>query len=146
MGMKREFQTIDDVTTIISSQKKLGEMTIKKGLIFGGGELSKLDKTFIVSKGKFNAHGKSLREAIDDCNFKFLQESQDASQLIASIKKSGRVTKNDYRLLTGACKQGTERFLSWNGIEVDSLPISEVIDLTRNQYGGDRFSQLMGEY
>ena len=48
-----------------------------------------------------------------------------------------------YRIITGACQQGTQSFLDSLGDKLkDSYTIQEVIELTKDQYGGKRFAEF----
>ena len=55
------------------------------------------------------------------------------------------MTANDYRLITGACRYGTERFLTEKGYAwADEKTIEEVLKITEGQYGHERFREVMG--
>ena len=48
-----------------------------------------------------------------------------------------------YRVLTGACSFGVQDFLERKVKEPkDKYTIAEIIDLTRGEYGGDRFESF----
>ena len=50
------------------------------------------------------------------------------------------MTPNDYRLITGACRQGTEtNNLTWE----DKMEISRVCELVKTEYGGSEFIEAM---
>jgi hypothetical protein len=124
---------------LITSEKNLNEFKIYKGFFFRGGDLKVL--YYIAEKDGYFAHGSSMKEAIEDCNFKYLQEHLDKDDLIKQIKEKGSVTIQDYRLLTGACQLGVNKFLSEKGITGDSLTIDQVIELTKGAYGGNVFRE-----
>ena len=93
-------------------------------------------------KGK--THSKKNQEAIKDVTFKHRQATMDLSEVVSEIKTKGSVTRADYRLLTGACRSGIERFLEDNGLaDTKSMPIKDVLKLTEDAYGGSRFAELM---
>ena len=127
---------IDGIISKIVSTKKKGDFTIhidSKGV-------------FIVQKGKFNSHGKDLKTAIDDCNFKFIQENfteEEKSKIVNNIKDSKIVTKNDYRLLTGACSEGVDIFKRDNAIDTDSINLDELKKILGNSYGSSEFLELL---
>ena len=140
-GKLLEFKHIDGYTMIIESTKKSGDFTIMKSRYFKGGEISDMPKCWIASRGDYFAHGKTMKQAIEDVNFKYLQATLDVTELVESIKKSKVVTKNDYRLLTGACSMGCDEFMKEHGIK-DSVPLDDCKKLVRNAYGGERFNEL----
>ena len=71
-------------------------------------------------------------------------KSKDVSEHINRVKSQGYVTPNDYRLITGACRQGTERFLTANNLTwEDKMDISRVCELVKTEYGGSKFIKAM---
>ena len=99
---------------------------------------------YVAEKDGITAHGETVKQAIKDVEFKYLQ-SQDVQEHIKRVKEQGYITPNDYRLLTGACQYGTNKWLEENGFTwEDSKPIDEVIELTKGQYGHERLVKLLG--
>ena len=92
------------------------------------------------------AHGTSIKSAIHDLEFKLL-ENHNITEHIVRIKSQGYVTPMDYRLITRACETGTEEFLkrkhlSWD----DRRTIEEIIELTKDEYGHETFTEVMKKY
>lgn len=58
------------------------------------------------------------------------------------VKSSGVVSKNDYRLLTGACGHGCDVFMNEHGIKDQTVPLADAKRLVVGAYGGDRFNRL----
>jgi hypothetical protein len=143
-GKNRTFKVIDGYTMLIESFKRRGEVTISKARYFGGGPIEKLKQCFIAELGGHSAHGKTAQEAVRDLNFKVLQETADLSEIVQQVKSSGKVTVDQYRLLTGACAAGVKHFLESKGISPDteSLPLKEVIAMTQGAYGGEKMKEL----
>jgi virulence-associated protein VapD len=142
---KIELKTIDGDTMLIESKKQKDDYIIMKCRYFGGGDLDKLKKCFVVESGEYYSHGETIKQAIEDVTFKKLSQNFDLNELIADIKERGNITINDYRLITGACKAGVNHFLESNGLQdKENLPIDKVIDLTRGSYGHDRFVEVLG--
>jgi hypothetical protein len=127
---------------IIDSKKERGGYTIYKARYFQGGKYEDMKQCSIAQKGKYFAHGSSLKKAIEDVGFKFLQENLNVDELVESIKEKGVVTIKDYRLLTGACRAGVEYFLEAKDIKDDSLPLEDVLNLVEGAYGGEEFREL----
>jgi hypothetical protein len=47
-----------------------------------------------------------------------------------------------YRIITGACRQGSEQFVNSLGKLNEHYTIREAIELTRGQYGATNFEQF----
>ena len=92
------------------------------------------------------SHAKDLRTAIEDCNFKVIQSNftdDDKRKIIDRIKDSNIVTKNDYRLLTGACSEGVEIFKRENGIKENEISLDDLRPILNGNYGADTFIELI---
>ena len=91
---------------------------------------------------KLSAHGRKLKEAIEDLTFKKLRNT-DTSKIIEEIKKTGKVTRLQYRAITGACRAGTEAFCNRNNIKEEQEEISleelEKILIPGKDYGAEEF-------
>ena len=134
---------IDGDCMVIKSSKNLDDYIICKTYYFDDYKNENLDIIYIAEKDGFTAHGKTLKQAIADVSFKILQD-KDVSEHIMRVKSQGFVTPNDYRLITGACRQGTERFLTANNLTWDDkMEISKVCELVQNQYDGSKFIEAM---
>ena len=106
---------------------------------------------YIAQKGKFTAHGKTVKKAIVDLEFKIVAEKLKNEP----IDKDTELTVKYYRLLTGACDQGIRQWMQQNEIPfkivdketvetkpikaVDLLPILE----KTNAYGLDKVKSLI---
>ena len=128
------------------SMKVLKEKTIKGFKIYicdylGMNEIDNKE-CFVAEKGRFTAHGKDVKSAIEDVNFKFMQEELDVSSLVSEIKERGVISVNEYRLLTGACLTGCNNFLESKGITKRELTIKEALDLTNGSYGSEKLIEL----
>ena len=139
------FETVDGYTMIIVSTKLKDGFEISSAKYFGGGAVGELKKCFLAKKDNYTSHGKTIKQAVEDVNFKFMQATLNVDELVAEIKAKQTVSIAEYRLLTGACQSGTEHFLTTNKIaftEIDSLPLDQVISMTKGAYGGDRIGEL----
>jgi hypothetical protein len=96
---------------------------------------------FVAQKGKFTAHGETVKKAIQDLEFKIISEKLKKEP----IKKDTMITMQYYRLITGACESGCRDWINMNEIKkekiktIDLLPILE----KTNAYGLERFKQLI---
>ncbi len=123
----------------ILSKKSKGEFTIYDCKYF---ESQKVVK--VAEKCGYFAHGETIKEAIEDVNFKYLQETIDLDNYVSDIKEKGYLTVVDYRLLTGACSDGCREFLNAKSIKVEKMPIKEALKLTSGAYGGEKLRELLG--
>lgn len=124
----------DGIISTIVSTKTSGDYTIHLD-----------DRGFYIAmKGKWSAHAETAKEAISECVFKEENESLDKSEIIDRIKSKGTVNWLDYRLLTGACRAMTLKFLEERELPEDvEVSISEAINLTAGRYGSEQFKAML---
>jgi hypothetical protein len=140
-GKERVLRHIDGFTMLITSTRNQGDMTISNARYFGGGDIDKLKKCFVVQSGNFSAHGDTLKSAIEDVQYK-LQEQAGKSEAIDRIKTSKIVTVNDFRIITGACREGMRHHLAQRNInmdEVESLTLDDAIKAMSGSSFGEQF-------
>lgn len=122
----------DNILTLINKIRKVDKYTIYYG---------KIKNQNVVYDGVNYAHCYKIRNGISDLHFKAIQDR--GSDQYKNLTLDSVVKKEDaivmYLVITGACQQGTQHFL-------DSLPelkeeykISEIIELTKGQYGYETF-------
>ena len=99
---------------------------------------------YCVEEKGLSAHGRNLKEAIEDLTLKKLKDT-DVSEIVKEIKRTGKVTKAQYRAITGACRLGTESFCRKHHIEdLDEISPEELRKiLTPDNYGAKRFWRLI---
>ena len=122
----------DGILTLVKSTKKIGDYTFYIGKIKGRN---------VISDGEYYAHCNSPRDGIQDLIFKRAKErgtSQFKNLTLDSELSAGEMIQM-YRIITGACRQGTERFVSSLGKLKDKYTVREAIELTRGQYGAEVF-------
>ena len=122
----------DGILTHVSREKKIGEYTYYIGKIKGRN---------VVFDGTNYAHCKTFSDGVLELSFKAAQdrgeEQYSALTVDSVVSKDEAITM--YRIITGACKAGTEQFIG-NLAEVKpEYKIAEIIDMTRNAYGGETF-------
>ena len=146
MIINKEFvpvQEVDGDIMVILNKRKVGDYEVFKTQYHNHYKERNDIVQYVAQKGNLTAHGKSIKEAISDVQFKYLQ-SQDVQEHIKRVKEQGYITPNDYRLLTGACRYGTNKWLEENGFTwEDNKSIDEVIELTKGQYGHERLVELL---
>ncbi len=95
---------------------------------------------YIVTGEKFNAHGKTIKEAKSDLRFKELK--QDPSEF-KKYDLDSVLTKEEmilcYRVITGACQFGVQDFISRKCPNVEKISIKKVLKLTEGEYGHQKF-------
>ena len=100
---------------------------------------------YCVVEDDLSAHGKTLRQAMEDLTFKKLEDA-DVSDIVAEIKKTDKVTRMQYRAITGACQFGTEQFCKQHNIEdLEEIELSELRKILINDYGAEKFWKLIDE-
>jgi hypothetical protein len=101
------------------------------------------EKTFYVvtdGNGKY-AHGDTIQEAKSDLKFKIADRDTTRFQ---SLTTSSTLKLEDmiecYRLITGACALGVKDFIQRKVAKPKKkYTIKEIIELTNNEYGHDKF-------
>ena len=106
-------------------------------------EKDQVETMYIATEGEISAHGYTVREAIEDLTYKKL-DNVDSGEIIAEIKRTGKVTRSQYRALTGACSFGTNKFCEEHNIQdLEEIEISELRKILINDYGAERFWSLI---
>ena len=136
---------VDGDIMVLLSEKNTGELTIYKTQYLDDYMNGKTATQYVAEQNNITAHGETVKKAVADLEFKIMQ-TKDVSEHVKRVKESGYITPRDYRLLTGACESGTNRWLNENGFTWDDKKtIAEVIELTRGAYGHERLVELLGE-
>lgn len=131
----------DGILTHVKSRQKINGYIFYRGKIKGKN---------VVSDGKYFAHCDKMRDGVADILFK-KAEDRGADQykgLPLDTVVSLEEAKTMYRIITGACRQGTEAFaesLKQQGKLQSEYTIKEMIDVTKGQYNSERFSEFFVE-
>ena len=108
--------------------------------------IGKIPGRNVLSDGTYYVHCGSIRDGIRDLAFK-RAKNRGADQF-RDIGLDDVIPTDDmvamYRVITGACQQGTEHFLQSLGRLKESYTVREAIALTEGQYGADRFREFFG--
>mgnify|MGYP000148997703 CR=1 FL=1 len=152
-GLTDEYQThrgeiirlkyVDGQTMLILSERVTGEYIVFHAAYFGGGDLDKLKRCYVAQLGEFYAHGATVEKAMRDVRFKSMEREFDQDELVAEIKARGTVLIEDFRLVTGACEEGTRHGMEQAGLDpkADELPLDVVLGAAFGSYG-ERFKAL----
>ncbi len=146
-------QTFDGYFFEITSEKSTKGIKIYVGYNFDeckGGKVIKKEG-FVASKEGFNAHGETVKKAINDLQFKIVAEKLKKDP----INKDTKLTVKYYRLLTGACDFGCRSWMEANKIpyeivdgqtvEKKAIKASELLPILKktNAYGLNKFESLL---
>ena len=98
---------------------------------------------YCVVDNELSAHGKTLKQAIEDLNFKRLK-NVNVDEIVKDIKETKKVTRSQYRAITGACSFGTNKFCEKHGIqELEEIDLEELRKILVNDYGAKKFWNLI---
>jgi hypothetical protein len=98
---------------------------------------------YVVTDGTNLAHGETLKQAKEALKYKI--SKRDLSEFENLTTKSVLSYKEAlvcYRSITGACESGINSWLKSQGIDEKDYKIFEMINLTKNAYGGDIFANF----
>lgn len=120
---------------------------VKRKLIAGGYTYfeGKIPGRNVIFDGTNYAHCETRRQGLADLRFK-AAANRGAEQykdlpLDHELPLDEMVTM--YRVITGACRQGSQAFVDSLGDKLkDRYTIREAVELTRGQYGGNRFAKF----
>ena len=128
----------DDIKTIKVSEKKKNGFTIIKGLSFNDYKKT----VYVVKDDKFSAHGRTLKEAMNDYQYKKLRD-EEVEKVVEKVKKSGKINKAQYRAITGACQYGIDKFCEEHNITAEEISLEELRPILVNDYGAEKFWRLI---
>ena len=139
-GLK--WKSVDRNLFIIELTKPKGDIIIYKGYNVIGvkDNVIQREDCYVAESGKFYAHGKSMKKAVEDLQFKLISEKLKNEP----INKDTVIDIKYYRLVTGACEFGVKSFIESNGLKesykaCDLLPILE----SNHAYGVEKFKPLL---
>ena len=128
----------DKILTHVKKQKKVDKYTVFVG---------KIPHNNVIFDGVNYAHCDKLRDGIADLLFKAATdrgaEQYKGLSLDTEITVSEAVTM--YRVITGACRAGSEAFVNSLGELKEKYTIREAIELTKGQYNAESFTAFFDE-
>ncbi len=128
----------DNILTHVKREKKIGDYTYYVGKIPGRD---------VIFDGTNYAHCGSFREGVAELAFKAAEdrgaEQYKGIDMDKPIPTEEAITM--YRIITGACQQGTKAFVDSLGEVKDAYTVREIVELTRNAYRGDVFRRFFEE-
>ena len=128
----------DGILTHIKRIKQVGAYTLYIGKIPGKN---------VVSDGTYNAHCKELRDGIADLAFKAAADrgADQYKGLSLDTELTVEEAVTMYRIITGACRQGSASFVESLGELKEKYTVRECIQITRGQYNAQKFAEFFGE-
>ena len=137
-------QDIDGYSTVTGGWKRTGDVEVCRARYLAGCDVSEMAQCYVAKQGNIYAHGDTIKDAVCDLKFKII-EGRDISDVVAEIHQTGVVTREQYRVVTGACRAGVAAFLADHGIpdDLESMPLRDVLKLTSGAYGGSDFAAHM---
>ena len=129
----------DNILTHIKKIKQVGAYTLYIGKIPGHN---------VVSDGTNYAHCGKLRDGIADLAFKAASDrgadQYKGMSLDTELTVAEAVTM--YRIITGACRQGSESFVNSLGDKLkEKYTLRECIEITKGQYNAEKFAAFFEE-
>ena len=128
---------VDGILTQIKSKKTVGQYTVYVGRIKGKN---------VVSDGTNYAHCDKIRDGISDLLFKTAADrgAEQYKNLSLDTELTVAEAVTMYRIITGACRQGSENFVNGLREVKEKYTIRECIELTKGQYNSGKFAEFFG--
>nr|DAX63369.1 MAG TPA: leucine-rich repeat protein [Caudoviricetes sp.] len=125
----------DGILTHIKGRRKINGYTFYRGRIKGQN---------VITDGKHYAHCKNIREGIKDLAFKTAKDRgiEQYKGLTLSSELAADEIITMYRVITGACRAGTEMFVNSLGKLKEKYTIKEAIEITKGQYNSRAFESF----
>ena len=146
MLWKKEFYPVDNydgIWTIKLSEHKRENIKIIKAVDVDTLLDDKVIELYIATEGKLSAHGYTVREAVEDLTLKKL-DKVNTDEIVKKIKETGKVTRSQYRAITGACSFGTNKFCEEHNIQdLEEIELTELRKILVNDYGAEKFWNLI---
>ena len=124
------------------------EVVNKKGNVYKVKKIHSDKEFYLVTNGEINAHGETLQQAKDDFRFKLVADKLKTEPITADTI----ITKQYYRLVTGACEFGVQSFIDSNfsgeekkKVETKGIKAKDLLPILKknNAYGFDKFNSLI---
>ena len=133
----KEFLHVDDI---------LSEVIEKKGNVYRVRNGVNEPITYVVTDGNNHwAHGDTLEKAKQDLHYKMsIRDKSEYKDLTLDSELMFDEAVACYRVITGACRMGTQDYLEHclPNPRKEKYSIKEIIELTQNEYGGNTFREF----
>jgi hypothetical protein len=146
-GKKRDSVCADGYLSIKVSKTTVNGIEIIRGVFPDDWRKKDRPAHYIAIQDDLKAHGETIESAVSDLTFKKAKERGD--EQFRYLKKETVLKKDEaitaYRIITGACQMGTQRFLESLGELKEEYKVAEILDLTSGQYGAEAFREFIEE-
>ena len=108
--------------------------------------IGKIKDQLLVTDGKLWAHCSNLKDGIADILFKEAKDRGADQYKGIDIDKPLTVEelKTVYRVITGACRAGTEAFINQISDLKEKYTVADAIEMTKGQYNASAFARFFG--
>jgi predicted acyltransferase (DUF342 family) len=139
------YKSVDNYLFVIKKTSVKKGITIHEGYNAKGvvnGVLNEQPTIYVAEQGNYSAHGNTIKKAIEDLNFKILSDKIQNEP----IQKDTIITKEKYRMITGACEFGCQQFMAANNlaqdIEIKAIDLMLILEKTK-PFGYSKIKQLI---
>ncbi|WP_424363574.1 leucine-rich repeat domain-containing protein [Methylocystis parvus] len=142
---EQSFAIFDGIGCVVLSKKEMDGVEVRhcRKSHFENGQCVG-EAFFVASRGGENAHGDTIREAIEELAFKGGDRNVEQYRSIPlDTVKSPQDWAFVYRIVTGACQFGTREFMKSKGELKDSYTLAEILEQTRGAYGHEQFASVV---
>ena len=128
----------DRILTHVKGRKEI------KGYVYYQGKIKGRN---VIFDGKNYAHCRNFKEGVSDLEFKAAKDrgAEQYRGLTLDDELTTEKMIEMYRVITGACKQGTENFIQSLGKLKSKYTVREAIEITAGQYNSDVFKKFFME-
>jgi hypothetical protein len=140
-----QITVIDEIGCVVLSAKIKDGISIRRcrKAAFKDGKLSG-EKFYVASKGEHNAHAETIQAAILELEFKAgTRDISEYRNMPLTTKKSPQQWAFVYRMVTGSCQYGVQRFMEEKGTLKKSYTLKEIVEQTRGAYGSEMFKGVV---
>ena len=122
----------------------LTEVIKKRGNVYRVKKVGTENIIYLITDGQKWSHGETLKEAKEDLIYKTNnRKKEDYSELKLTDQLNLSDAITCYRVITGACAFGTKDFVQTRLRDKKKIyTISEIIELTKGEYGNQFFSHF----
>ena len=136
----RGYVCADGILEKLLSRKALDGVEIFKTKAIGSSKTR-----FVVKRGSTFSHGETVKEAMDDLQYKISDRDTTKYQkwtLETVATKPDMIAA--YRKITGACASGVKSFIESRAIG-DSITVKDAVEITVDSYGHNIFRRFFHE-
>jgi len=128
------------LTKIIESKVSKGGAKIHRVVVVGQAE-----ESYCIEADGTYSHGDTIKEARESLLYKIGERDKSAYEGWTLDKKiTKRQAIESYRVITGACEAGVRGFVERQGKLKAKYTVSEVIKITKGQYGNREYAKFFG--